>query len=109
MSWIYLLIASVFEIAWAVGLKYSEGLKKPAAAVFTIIAMLLSFVFLSQAVKNLPIGTAYAIWTGIGASGTAIYGIFFFNESREILKLLCIFLIVAGVIGLKLTSSQNGV
>lgn len=107
MSWIYLIIASLFEISWAIGLKYSEGLKKPAATIFTVITMLLSFVFLSQAVKNMHIGTAYAIWTGIGAAGTALYGIFYFNESREVLRLLFIFLIVAGVIGLKFTSSQN--
>lgn len=106
MAWIYLIIASVFEISWAVGLKYSEGLTKPVPTVYTVIAMLLSFVFLSQATKHLPIGLAYAIWTGIGAAGTAIYGIFFFGESREVLKILSLVMVVAGVIGLKFTSQH---
>ena len=107
MAWIYLIIAAVFEISWAVGLKYSEGLSKLYPSIFTVIAMLLSFVFLSQAAKNLPIGTAYAIWTGIGAAGTAIYGMVYFGESKEIIRIICVFLIVAGVIGLRLTYTQN--
>jgi quaternary ammonium compound-resistance protein SugE len=103
MAWIYILIASVFEISWAVGLKYSEGFTKTAASVFTVITMILSYVFLSLGVKNLPIGTAYAVWTGIGAVGTAVYGILFFEEPRDLLRLGFIFLIVIGIIGLRLT------
>lgn len=106
-GWVYLLIASVFEITWAIGLKYAEGFSKLYPTIWTIIAMLLSFAFLSQAVKTLPIGTAYAIWTGIGAAGTAIYGIFFFGESKETIRIICIMLIVSGVIGLKFTSPNT--
>ncbi|MCX6149119.1 MAG: multidrug efflux SMR transporter [Ignavibacteriales bacterium] len=107
MAWIYLLIASAFEITWAVGLKYTNGLTKPVPTGITVVAMLLSFVFLSQAAKQLPIGTAYAIWTGIGAAGTALYGIFFFDESKEVIRIISILLIVCGVIGLKFFSSQS--
>ena len=106
MAWIMLMIASVFEVSWAIGLKYSEGLTKPVPSVFTVVTMILSFVFLSQAVKHLPIGTAYVIWTGIGAAGTAFYGMMFFNESREVMRVLCLLVIISGVIGLKLTSSH---
>lgn len=104
MSWFYIFLASIFEISWAVGLKYSDGFKNFKAAVFTVTAMILSYVFLAMGVRQLPIGTAYAVWTGIGAVGTAVYGIFFFNESREFLRVFFLFLIVAGIIGLKLTS-----
>ena len=103
MSWIYIFIASIFEICWAVGLKYSNGFTELRAGIFTVITMILSYVFLALSVKNLPIGTAYAVWTGIGAVGTAIYGMMFFNEPRELLRILFIFLIVVGIIGLKLT------
>jgi len=103
MSWIYIFIASVFEICWAVGLKYSNGFSEMRASIFTIITMILSYVFLSAGAKNLPIGTAYAVWTGIGAVGTAIYGIIFFNEPKELTRLFFIFLIIVGIIGLKLS------
>ena len=103
MSWIYIFIASIFEICWAVGLKYSNGFTELRAGIFTVITMILSYIFLALGVKNLPIGTAYAVWTGIGAVGTAIYGMMFFNEPRELLRILFIFLIVVGIIGLKLT------
>jgi quaternary ammonium compound-resistance protein SugE len=103
MEWIYILIASVFEISWAVGLKYSEGFTQIKATIFTIITMILSYVFLSLGAKNIPIGTAYAVWTGIGAVGTAIYGILFFDEPRDLLRIAFIFLIVIGIIGLRLT------
>ncbi|MGE5403182.1 MAG: DMT family transporter [Ignavibacteriales bacterium] len=106
MAWFYLIIASIFEVSWAVGLKYSEGLSKPVPTIFTVIAMLLSFVFLSQASKSLPIGTAYVIWTGIGAAGTAFYGMLYFGESREVVRILCLMLIISGVIGLKFTSNH---
>ncbi|MBA4317362.1 MAG: QacE family quaternary ammonium compound efflux SMR transporter [Flavobacterium sp.] len=104
MAWFYILIASIFEISWAVGLKYSDGLKNLNASIFTVITMILSFVFLALGSKQLPIGTAYAVWTGIGALGTAIYGILFFNDSKEFIRIFFLFLIIAGVIGLKITS-----
>lgn len=104
MGWIYILIASVFEISWAVGLKYSEGFSHLRASIFTIITMILSYVFLALGVKQIPVGTAYAVWTGIGAVGVAFYGMCFFNESREVLRILFILLIITGVIGLRLTS-----
>ncbi len=103
MDWIYILIASVFEISWAVGLKYSDGFTHLKATVFTVITMILSYVFLSIGAKNIPIGTAYAVWTGIGAVGTAVYGILFFDEPRDLLRIAFIFLIVIGIIGLRLT------
>jgi quaternary ammonium compound-resistance protein SugE len=94
------------EIAWATGLKYSEGFTKPLVSVVTAILMIASFYFLSLALKTLPIGTAYAIWTGIGAVGTAIVGIALFGESREAIRVICMLLIVAGIIGLKIFSSN---
>ncbi|HYG38257.1 MAG TPA: multidrug efflux SMR transporter [Cytophagales bacterium] len=103
-GWIYILIAAIFEIGWAIGLKYTDGLTKLWPSVGTIIAMLLSFWFLAQGTKTLPVGTAYAVWTGIGAMGTAILGMFLFNESKEIIRIVCILFIAAGVVGLKLFS-----
>jgi quaternary ammonium compound-resistance protein SugE len=104
MAWIYLFIAGLFEIGWAVGLKYTEGFTKLWPSVITIAIMILSFYFLSSAVKTIPIGTAYAIWTGIGAVGTAILGIFLFGESKEFIRLFFILLIVIGIVGLKIFS-----
>jgi len=104
LYWFYILIASIFEISWAVGLKYSNGFTNLNSSLFTIIAMILSYLFLSLGVKGLPIGTAYAVWTGIGAVGTAVYGILFFNESKEVLRILFLLLIFVGIIGLKFTS-----
>ncbi len=101
-SWLYLLIAGVLEIVWAVGLKYTEGFTKLKPSAFVLSMMAVSFVFLSQAVKGLPIGTAYAVWTGIGAAGTAIVGMLFLHEPFSFLRAGCIFLIIAGVAGLKL-------
>lgn len=103
MAWLYIFIASLFEISWAVGLKYSQGFSKLEPTIFTLITMILSYVFLAMGTKTLPIGTAYAVWTGIGAVGTAIYGILFFDESKELLRIFFIFLIVVGIIGLRLT------
>lgn len=107
MNWVYILIASVFEISWAVGLKYSEGFTQLRASIFTVITMILSYIFLSLGVKTLPIGTAYAVWTGIGAVGTAIYGMIYFNEPRDFIRVFFIFLIVIGIIGLRLTYKSN--
>jgi len=107
MAWIYLFIAGLFEIGWAVGLKYTDGFTKLWPSVITVIIMILSFYFLSSAVKTIPIGTAYAIWTGIGAVGTAILGIFLFGESKEFIRLFFILLIIIGVVGLKIFSKVH--
>lgn len=104
MAWICLISAGVFEIGWAVGLKYTEGFSRLWPSLATLCAMGISFALLSVALKTIPIGTAYAVWTGIGAAGTALIGMAFFGESREVLRILCLVLIVAGVIGLKLVS-----
>jgi quaternary ammonium compound-resistance protein SugE len=104
MSWIYLFIAGLFEIGWAVGLKYTEGFTRLWPSVITIATMILSFYFLSTAVKTIPIGTAYAIWTGIGAVGTAILGIILFGESKEFMRMFFILLIIVGIVGLKFFS-----
>jgi len=107
MYWIVLFVAGLFEIAWAIGLKYTEGFSKLWPSVFTIVCMIISMGLLAYAVKHLPIGTAYAIWTGIGAVGTAILGIILFNESKELIRIFFIFLIVVGIVGLKLFSGQS--
>jgi quaternary ammonium compound-resistance protein SugE len=105
MAWIHLFIAGLLEIFWAVSLKYTDGFSKLWPSVYTISGMAASFYFLAQALKTIPIGTGYAIWTGIGAAGTAIFGIILFSEPASLSRLCCIGLIVAGIIGLKLTSS----
>lgn len=104
MAWGYLLIAAAFEIGWAIGLKYTDGFTRLWPSVVTVIGMLLSFVFLAQAVRTIPVGTGYAVWTGIGAAGTAILGMILFGESASWPRLACLALIVSGVIGLKLAS-----
>ncbi|HSE90609.1 MAG TPA: quaternary ammonium compound efflux SMR transporter SugE [Candidatus Binatia bacterium] len=106
MAWIYLFVAGVFETAWAIGLKYSAGFTKFGPSVFTVVAMIVSLYLLALALRTLPVGTGYAVWTGTGTVGAAILGIFLFNESREMARILCILLIVAGIIGLKLTSTE---
>jgi len=105
MNWIYLTIAGLLEIAWAVGLKYTNGWTRPIPSIITGGLMILSFYYLSLAVKSLPIGTAYAVWTGIGTVGAAIIGILAFGEPKNALRILCIALIIAGIAGLKFTSS----
>ncbi|MBX9653460.1 quaternary ammonium compound efflux SMR transporter SugE [bacterium] len=104
MAWIYLTIAGLLEVGWAIGMKYSMGLTRFWPSVFTIIALVASFVFLSIAVRTIPIGTGYAIWTGIGAAGTAMLGIILFHEPASLARLACLALIVAAIIGLKLTA-----
>jgi quaternary ammonium compound-resistance protein SugE len=104
MPWLYLVIAGLTEIAWAIGLKQSQGWTRLWPSVITAALMIVSFVFLSLALKTLPIGTAYAVWTGIGAAGTAIVGIYFFGESRDAMRIVCIGLIIAGVAGLRVFS-----
>lgn len=102
MAWIYLFIAGLFEIGWAIGLKYTDGYSKLIPTVATVAAMTASVVMLGLALKEIPIGTGYAVWTGIGTVGTAILGIYLFGEPATVLRLMCIGLIVAGIIGLKL-------
>ena len=102
MAWVYLILAGFFETAWAVGLKYTEGWTKLVPSIITIALMAVSFILLSLALKELPIGTAYAVWTGIGTIGTVIFGMIYFKEPSDILRILCILLIVAGIVGLKL-------
>ena len=104
MYWFVLFLAGLFEIAWAVGLKYTEGFTKLVPSVLTGAAMLVSIVLLAYATKKLPLGTAYAVWTGIGAVGAVTLGIILFGESAQPLRLLCVGLIVVGILGLKLTS-----
>ncbi len=106
-AWIYLILAGICEIGWAFGLKYSEGFTKLGVSIITVLVMILSFVLLAQAMKTLPLGTAYASWTGIGAVGTALIGIVFLDEPRDLLRILCLLLIVAGVVGLKFFSKAG--
>lgn len=105
MSWLMLIVAGVFEIGWAVGLKYTEGFTRLVPSVLTIAAMVVSLGLLGLALKTLPIGTAYAVWVGVGAAGTAIAGMLLFGESVGVAKFACLALIVTGIVGLKLTSA----
>ena len=104
MAWIHLLVAGLLEVAWAIGLKYTDGFTRLGPSAWTLVAMTLSIVFLGLALRALPVGTAYAVWVGIGAVGTAALGMVLFDESRDPLRLLCLGLIVAGVVGLKLVT-----
>jgi quaternary ammonium compound-resistance protein SugE len=104
MAWVSLFVAGLFEIVWAIGLKYTNGFTRLWPTAGTVAAMIVSLGFLEYALRTLPVGTAYAIWVGIGAIGTAVLGMILFGESREPLRLLCLALIVAGVIGLKLVT-----
>jgi quaternary ammonium compound-resistance protein SugE len=104
MAWFILFVAGIFEIAWAIGLKYSEGLSKFWPSVFTIVCLVISMGMLAFAVRSLPVGTAYAVWTGIGAVGTVILGMLLFNEPKDVARLFFIGMILAGIIGLKFFS-----
>ena len=106
MPWLWLIVAGLLEIAWAVGLKYTDGFARFWPSAVTVLLMLASFWCLAQAVKGLPLGTSYAIWTGIGAVGTAIAGIVLFKEPATAARLACMVLIVAGIAGLKLTAAS---
>ena len=101
MAWFYVFIAGLLEVGWAMGLKYSEGFTKPLPAVITVILMIASFAFLGLALRQLPLGTAYAVWTGIGTAGTFIFGMIMLGESTQLLRIACILLIMGGVVGLK--------
>jgi len=104
VAWFYLLIAGLLEVGWAIGLKYTEGFSRLWPSVLTIVAMIFSLAFLGLALKPLPVGTAYAVWTGIGAIGTVILGIYLFDEPATAARLACIGLILAGIVGLKLVT-----
>ena len=105
MSWVTLIIAGIFEIFWAIGLKYTDGFTKLIPSLLTIFAMLISFWLLSISLKTLPIGTAYAVWVGIGTIGTVIAGVILFNDSLNLLRIVSIIFIILGIIGLKITTS----
>jgi quaternary ammonium compound-resistance protein SugE len=105
LAWILLFVAGLFEVAWAIGLKYTEGFTKPVPTVLTVAAMVISMGLLGVVARQLPIGTAYAVWTGIGVFGTAVLGMYLFGESMAPLRLLCLAFIITGIVGLKLTST----
>lgn len=102
MSWIYLLLAGLFEVGWAVGLKYTDGFSRPLPTLLTVAAMAISLVLLGLAIRELPLGTAYAIWTGLGAAGTVLAGVLLFGEALTPLRLASLALLLLGVVGLKL-------
>jgi quaternary ammonium compound-resistance protein SugE len=107
MSWLTLFVAGLFEVAWALGLEYSDGLSKPVPAVGTLLALVVSMALLARAVRDLPIGTAYAVWTGIGAVGTASLGIVLFDEPATSARLFFLAVIVGGIVGLHLVSGGH--
>lgn len=106
MAWTFLFIAGVFECAWAFGLKYTDGFTRPLPSVLTGLAMAVSLWLLALAVRTIPVGTAYAVWTGVGAVGVAVLGMVFMGESRQLPRLVCLALIVAGIVGLRLTAPR---
>jgi quaternary ammonium compound-resistance protein SugE len=101
----YLIVAGLFECSWAIGLKYTEGFTRLVPTVFTVLAMIVSFGFLSLAMKTIPVGTAYAVWTGIGGVGVVVMGMVLFGESHDLVRVFCVLLIVTGIVGLKAVSS----
>ncbi|MBP1924771.1 quaternary ammonium compound-resistance protein SugE [Sedimentibacter acidaminivorans] len=106
MEWVYLVTAGFFEVGWAMGLKYSQGFTKILPSISTILGMIASFYFLSLSLKSLPLGNAYAIWTGIGTVGTVCLGVILFKEPINVMRMICIVLIVIGIVGLKLISAD---
>jgi quaternary ammonium compound-resistance protein SugE len=107
MNWLFLLIAGLLEIGWAVGLKYTESFTRLWWTVGTALAMIVSFGLLSLSLRTIPLGTAYAVWTGIGAAGTAVLGMVVFGEPRSMIRCLCLVLVIAGLVGLKLVSPEG--
>lgn len=106
MHWLMLLLAGVFEVGWACSMKFSEGFTKLVPSIITIVGYILSAVFLSIALKKLPLGTAYAMWTGFGIVGTSVLGIFLFQEKLSLPQIICVMLIVIGIVGLKLLANE---
>ena len=106
MDWIYLIIAGLLEVVWASTLKYTDGFTKPVPSLITLSTLAASFILLAQALKTLPTGTGYAVWTGIGVVGTAIVGSLFLGEPRDLPRFICIGLIVIGIVGLRFTGSK---
>jgi quaternary ammonium compound-resistance protein SugE len=106
MAWVVLILAGLFEIGWAVGLKYTHGFTRLYPSLLTIAAMIISLALLGMSLKSLPLGTAYAVWTGVGTVGTALLGIALFGEAASALRLVCIGLIVMGIVGLKLVTPE---
>ncbi len=106
MAWMILFIAGLLEVVWAIGLKYSDGLTKPLPTIATVFTLLLSFWLLGVAMRDLPVGTAYGVWVGIGAVGTVILGIMLFDESTSLSRLVSIAFIIVGIIGLKLSTAE---
>lgn len=104
MAWLVLVVAGLFEVGWAIGLKYTEGFSRPWPTVATVTAMVISVGLLGLAMRTLPVGTAYAVWTGIGAVGTVVLGMALFHEPATVARLTCVGLILAGIVGLKLTA-----
>ncbi len=104
MAWVILFVAGLFEVGWAIGLKQTDGFTRPVPTILTIASMIASLGLLGLALKTLPLGTAYAVWTGIGTVGTVILGIWLYGESSDIIRLGCIALIMAGIVGLKLVT-----
>ena len=104
MAWVYLVIAGLFEMGWAIGLKYTEGFTRIVPTTLTVAAMVISVALLGLALRDLPVGTGYAVWTGIGTVGTALLGMYLFGDPATVARLACIGLIVAGIVGLKVVS-----
>ena len=105
-AWVLLCVAGLFEVGWAIGLKFTDGFTRPGPTALTVLGMILSVVLLAQSLKVIPVGTGYAVWTGIGAVGTALLGMWLLGESREPMRLACVALVVAGIVGLKLFSGD---
>ncbi|MBO6129372.1 MAG: multidrug efflux SMR transporter [Pseudobutyrivibrio sp.] len=106
MHWIFLFLAAIFEVSWAIAMKYSDGFSVLVPSIVTVVGYILSAVFLSLALKQLPLGTAYAMWTGFGIIGTSVLGVFLFNEKLTVPQVICVILIVVGIVGLKLLGKE---
>lgn len=106
MSWIMLLLAGIFEVTWAIAMKYSDGFTVLIPSIITVVGYILSAVFLAFALKQLPLGTAYAMWTGFGIVGTSVLGIFLFQEKLSLPQMICVLMIIVGIIGLKLLAKE---